>query len=79
MTKDAAMSDYSDSKADKNSQANANNAENIASPCVRNCCLDQKDICIGCHRSLAEILEWERASPQRRLTIIDVAKQRAKH
>nr|WP_254619459.1 DUF1289 domain-containing protein [Vibrio metschnikovii] len=25
------------------------------SPCVRHCCLDDKDICIGCGRTLDEI------------------------
>ncbi|MFB2647711.1 DUF1289 domain-containing protein [Shewanella mangrovisoli] len=27
-------------------------------PCVRNCCLDQQDICMGCFRHLDEILAW---------------------
>lgn len=36
--------------------------ENIESPCIRNCCLDESDICVGCFRSLDEILEWSKAS-----------------
>ncbi|HGF7535638.1 TPA: DUF1289 domain-containing protein, partial [Vibrio cholerae] len=28
------------------------------SPCVRHCCLDDKDICIGCGRTLDEICRW---------------------
>jgi len=28
------------------------------SPCVRNCCLDENDICMGCFRSLIEITQW---------------------
>jgi len=28
------------------------------SPCVRNCCLDENDICMGCFRSLTEITQW---------------------
>ncbi|MES2205867.1 MAG: DUF1289 domain-containing protein [Pseudomonadota bacterium] len=35
---------------------------NIPSPCVRNCCLDENDICIGCFRSLSEIVHWSQAS-----------------
>ncbi|WP_076498348.1 DUF1289 domain-containing protein [Shewanella morhuae] len=27
-------------------------------PCIRNCCLDQQDICLGCFRHLDEILAW---------------------
>ncbi len=30
----------------------------VESPCVRNCCLDDNDICWGCFRSLAEITQW---------------------
>ena len=28
------------------------------SPCIRNCCLDDDDICLGCLRSLEEIMAW---------------------
>jgi len=31
-------------------------------PCVRNCCLDEHNVCLGCFRSLAEILAWSEAS-----------------
>ncbi|MDP2636069.1 MULTISPECIES: DUF1289 domain-containing protein [unclassified Pseudoalteromonas] len=27
-------------------------------PCVRRCCLDADDTCIGCFRTLEEILSW---------------------
>lgn len=30
----------------------------IVSPCVRNCCLDSDDICLGCFRSITEITQW---------------------
>lgn len=30
----------------------------INSPCVRNCCLDTNDICLGCFRSIEEIMQW---------------------
>jgi predicted Fe-S protein YdhL (DUF1289 family) len=30
----------------------------IDSPCVRNCCLDDTDVCIGCYRTLDEIKAW---------------------
>ena len=32
-----------------------------ASPCVRNCCLDQDDVCMGCFRSITEICAWHQA------------------
>ncbi|MGZ8185918.1 MAG: DUF1289 domain-containing protein [Methylobacter sp.] len=32
------------------------NPDRIASPCIRNCCLNNDDICLGCFRSLHEII-----------------------
>jgi uncharacterized protein len=32
--------------------------EPIQSPCIRNCCLNDDDICLGCFRSLEEIVGW---------------------
>jgi len=46
------------------------------SPCVRNCCLDDDDICLGCFRSLQEITEWGQATPDRRKTILDNCQSR---
>lgn len=43
----------------------------IPSPCVRNCCLHpQTDVCLGCHRSLEEIIAWHDASDVQRLEIL---------
>lgn len=30
----------------------------VSSPCVSVCALDERDICIGCHRSGKEISHW---------------------
>ncbi len=48
----------------------------IASPCVRNCCLDDGDICLGCFRSLEEIVRWSEASDSERRAILHDALQR---
>ena len=45
-------------------------------PCVRNCCLDDKKVCMGCGRSLPEILEWHHADDRRQSQINQYAKQR---
>jgi hypothetical protein len=42
----------------------------IASPCIRNCCLDDDDICMGCYRSLGEILQWASASASQKEAIL---------
>ncbi|MHB1300330.1 MAG: DUF1289 domain-containing protein [Burkholderiales bacterium] len=47
-----------------------------ASPCVRNCCLNEDDICLGCFRSLAEIVAWNEADAAKRRAILDHAKRR---
>ena len=46
------------------------------SPCVRNCCLDQHDCCLGCGRLLAEITEWHQANEQRKTEIVEQAAAR---
>lgn len=48
----------------------------VPSPCVRNCCLDDDDVCLGCGRLLAEILVWREASPSDKATILVSAAQR---
>lgn len=45
--------------------------EDIKSPCVRNCCLDDADICVGCGRTLQEILVWGSAKPEEKRRILN--------
>jgi uncharacterized protein len=49
----------------------------VPSPCVRNCCLDDKDICLGCYRSLSEILRWGEAKEEDRKEILARCRLRA--
>ncbi|GLX78156.1 hypothetical protein tinsulaeT_14960 [Thalassotalea insulae] len=46
------------------------------SPCVRNCCLDESDICLGCFRHLDEITGWQRFTEQERIAILDLCHER---
>lgn len=48
----------------------------VPSPCVRNCCLDERDVCLGCGRSLDEIRNWSEAGDPERLGILERAKAR---
>ena len=50
--------------------------KDVPSPCIRNCCLDDGDICIGCSRSVKEIIEWGEATDERRREILAVAEKR---
>lgn len=44
--------------------------KNIESPCIRNCCLNENDICLGCFRHVDEIIEWGPASNERKQQIL---------
>jgi predicted Fe-S protein YdhL (DUF1289 family) len=44
--------------------------EDVPSPCVRNCCLDDKNICLGCLRSLTEICAWHEAPDAEKIEIL---------
>ncbi|NRB39242.1 MAG: DUF1289 domain-containing protein [Pseudomonadales bacterium] len=48
----------------------------IESPCVRNCCLDGNDICMGCFRSLDEILAWAGSGNDQRKAILSACNKR---
>ncbi|MBJ7554547.1 DUF1289 domain-containing protein [Marinomonas spartinae] len=51
----------------------------IQTPCVRQCCLNDKDICIGCHRSLQDILDWHTVDDTNRRRILERAENRKQH
>ncbi|MBR9865757.1 MAG: DUF1289 domain-containing protein [Oceanospirillales bacterium] len=48
------------------------------SPCVRNCCLDNGDICMGCYRSLEEILAWHALTESERDAVSVLCQARKK-
>jgi len=51
--------------------------DSVASPCVRNCCLDEHDVCLGCFRTLAEITQWHAATADEQRTILARCRERA--
>jgi len=48
----------------------------IDAPCVRNCCLDEHDICLGCGRHFTEIQQWHGMSTEQRSELLAVAAKR---
>ncbi|MDB9752166.1 DUF1289 domain-containing protein [Gammaproteobacteria bacterium] len=50
----------------------------MKSPCVRNCRLNENNICTGCFRTISEIIEWPQADIEKRKTILHMARQRKK-
>ena len=55
---------------------NKKHSNDVESPCVRNCCLNENDICLGCFRHVDEIIEWGATTNSRRESILDDAKKR---
>ncbi|WP_338054588.1 DUF1289 domain-containing protein [Seongchinamella unica] len=54
------------------------NSNDVPSPCVSICVLDDEDICQGCFRSAEEITEWFMETPERKQEILEKAIARRK-
>ena len=50
--------------------------DELQSPCVRNCCLNEDDVCLGCGRTLAEITAWHTASAAEKRQILMLCRAR---
>jgi predicted Fe-S protein YdhL (DUF1289 family) len=48
----------------------------LASPCVRNCCLDDHNVCMGCGRALHEIVAWGTANDADKTAILARSRER---
>ena len=44
--------------------------QDVASPCVSICALDEHDICVGCHRTGMEIAQWGSMSVEQKRTVM---------
>ncbi|MEM0910366.1 MAG: DUF1289 domain-containing protein [Pseudomonadota bacterium] len=53
------------------------NENKIPSPCVRICSLNENDICLGCYRTLDEIISWSASSiDEKNLILYNCQKRR---
>lgn len=48
----------------------------IESPCVRKCCLDDDDICLGCFRTLEQITGWTQFTDEQKRKVLQSCEQR---
>lgn len=55
---------------------NLNKQSTIDSPCIRNCCLNEKDICLGCFRQINEITNWRCFTQTEKVAILDKCTKR---
>ncbi|MGF7174422.1 DUF1289 domain-containing protein [Azospirillum doebereinerae] len=50
----------------------------VPSPCVRQCTLNDDDVCLGCFRSLDEIKDWSGLdAPAKRAVLAEAGRRRA--
>lgn len=50
--------------------------DRVRSPCVSVCALDERDICIGCHRTGDEITRWSRLTDEQRREVLVLVAER---
>lgn len=48
----------------------------ISRPCIRKCCLNDDDICMGCFRTLDDMRVWHKSSDEEKLEMLKVASMR---
>ncbi|MGI9278525.1 MAG: DUF1289 domain-containing protein [Endozoicomonas sp.] len=49
----------------------------VESPCIRQCALNEDQVCTGCFRSRREIAQWSRASQEEQKAIVLNATKRS--
>jgi predicted Fe-S protein YdhL (DUF1289 family) len=55
---------------------NKSQQSTVESPCVRNCCLNEKDVCLGCFRHIDEIIGWQSFTLPQKVVILDECTKR---
>lgn len=48
----------------------------IDTPCIRQCCLNENDICMGCFRTLDDMKIWRKSTQKEKLEMLQHAKVR---
>lgn len=52
------------------------NSSHTKSPCVRNCCLNKDDVCLGCFRHIEEIVGWKGLSDDGKVKVLECCETR---
>jgi len=48
----------------------------IEKPCIRQCCLNEEDVCVGCFRTFEDMGKWHKASDEEKKEMLRLASQR---
>jgi len=52
----------------------------IEKPCIRQCCLDDNDVCVGCFRTFDDMRLWHKASIEEKEKMLkDAQKRKQEH
>lgn len=51
---------------------------NIKKPCIRQCCLNEEDVCVGCFRTFDDMLQWHKANAKEKTKMLQMAEERKK-
>lgn len=48
----------------------------IEKPCIRQCCLNEEDVCVGCFRTFEDMRKWHKASDEEKNEMLNFAQKR---
>ncbi len=51
----------------------------IKKPCIRQCCLDEKDVCMGCYRTLDDMRVWHKSTDIQKLDMLRRASEKKEY
>ncbi|WP_298722456.1 DUF1289 domain-containing protein [uncultured Oceanisphaera sp.] len=55
---------------------NIDKVESVNSPCIKQCALDEHEVCRGCYRSISEIIGWgDKSNEQKRRILANCAQR----
>lgn len=48
----------------------------INKPCIKKCCLNEEEICLGCFRTFNDMRLWNKASIEEKKEMMEIAERR---
>ena len=50
----------------------------IGKPCIKKCCLNEDNVCLGCFRTFDDMLQWNKANIEEKTLMLKKAQKRKK-
>ena len=48
----------------------------VERPCIKKCCLNENDVCLGCFRTLDDMRTWHKSSKEEKIKMLSLAEVR---